>query len=145
MKNRNFLYGLLVAVLTALLAVGVLIRTFCPAAMLPPWSIPNLTAISLPVLVLDSLLFPGQNRNYGVTALVAALAFGLLPWAAGAVETGDVWRLALSGSGVFTAVTWLLSTMEQRISSGNGSRLALISGAMGIYLAVQVFSGMFPG
>lgn len=145
MKNKNSLYGFLVAVLTASLTAGVLIRTFCPAAILPPWSIPNLTAISLLVLVLDSLFFPGQNRNYGVTALVAALAFGLLPWAAGAVDTGDVWILALSGSGIFTAVSGLFSAMEQRISSGNGSRAALISGAIGIYLAAQGFSGMLPG
>lgn len=142
MKKMDFRYDLPVVAVTALLAAGVLIRTFCPAAILPRWSIPNLTAISLLILIPDSLLFPGRKRNFGATALVAALGFGLLPWAAGAVDARGVWLLALSGSGVFTGVSWLVWSMEQRLDSGKCSRLALISGGVGIYLAAQAFSGM---
>lgn len=144
MKKWYSIYGLLAVMLTAVLAATVLTKAFFPAVILPKWNISNLTGFSLLVLLVDSLLAPGAGRNYGLTAALSVAIFGLLPWGAGVVSFAGLWGSGLSGGGVFTACTWLFSGLEQRLSSGNGSRMALLSGAVGIYLAVQAFTGIFP-
>ncbi len=139
MKNRKYLLNTLLAVFTAVgLAIAVLVRTFQPAAILPELSIPNLTLLSLAVLLLDHFLAPNAPRCYITVPVLALLTFALLPWAAG---MGSV-KLALGGCAVFTAVTWLFSSMVDRMSSGHDSRLAAVVSALGLYLAVQALGGI---
>lgn len=142
-KNTYLLNTLLAVLLTAALAVIVLIRTFQPAVNLPWLNVPNLVLLSLVALVLDHFLAPEAKRCYICVPVFSAVTFGLLPFAAGLVSVAQIWKLALVGGAVFTAVTWLFSSMTDRMSTGKTSKLAAIAGALGIYLAFQCFSGMF--
>ena len=140
MKNHSFLLNvLLAAVLGAALAVGLLVRAFFPGVILPRLDIPNVTALSLAALLMERLLAKKVDRNYLRIFAFSVLTFGLLPLAAGTVGHG--WILALAGGAVFTATTWLMDSAGRRIASGNGSGAALVVTALGIYLAVQCFSG----
>lgn len=55
---------------------------------------------------------------------------------------GECWKLALVGGIVFTAVTWLFSSMVNRLASGAQAKAAPILSALGLYLAVQCFAGI---
>ena len=50
--------------------------------------------------------------------------------------------LAILGAVVFTAVTWLFSSMMDRLSSGPAAKLAPVMSALGLYLAAQCFMGI---
>ena len=143
MKNKTYLLNtLLAAVVAAGLLTGLLVKVFLPAAVLPVLNIPNLTAISLAALLLGHFLAPGAKRCYICIPVFAALTFGLLPWAAGFTAGAEVLKYTLGGCGVFTAVTWLFSSMTERMASGCNSKLAAIVSALGLYLAVQAFAGI---
>lgn len=143
MKNKTYLLNtLLAAVVTTGLLAALLVRVFVPAAVLPVLNIPNLAAISLAALVLEHFLAPGAKRCYICIPVFSAVTFGLLPWAAGFVAGGEVWKYALAGGAVFTAVTWLYSSMLDRNSTGHDSHGAAVVSALGLYLAVQAFAGI---
>jgi hypothetical protein len=72
----------------------------------------------------------------------AAITFGLLPFAACFVGALEALKLAVVGAVVFTLVTWLYSTIQDRLSSGPAAKLAPIFSALGLYLAFQAFAGM---
>ncbi len=139
MKNHKYLLNILLAAVLCLgLAIAVLVRTFQPAAVMPELSIPNLTLLSLAVLLLDRFLAPAAKRDYALILALCAVTFTLLPLAAG---MGSV-KLAIGGSAVFTAVTWLFSTMTDRMESGCHTKTAAVASALGLYLAVQAFAGI---
>ena len=69
------------------------------------------------------------------------MTFGLLPFAACFVSLTEALKLALAGGVVFTAVTWLYSSLQERLSSGPAAKAAPVIGALGLYLAVQCFAG----
>ena len=141
MKNRSYLLNvLLAAVLGAVMLLALLVKTFLPGVILPRLDIPNVTALCLVVFLIDAFVSKNADRNYILIFVFAVLTFGILPLAAGALGHG--WVLALVGGAVFTAATWLMDSAKRRIFSGNGSRLALVLTALGIYLAVQSFSGI---
>ena len=143
MKNKTYLLNTLLAVVVAGgLLTCLLVKVFQPAAVLPVLNIPNLTAISLAALLLDHLLAPGADRCYICIPVFSAMTFGLLPWAVGFVAGEDVWVYALAGGVVFTAVTWLFSSMTDRMSSGPAAKAAPFVSALGLYLAVQAFAGI---
>ena len=143
MKNKQYVLNtLLAAILGAALLACVLVRTFFPRMILPELDIPNLVLISLIALVADHYAAPGAKRCYLCIPLFAAISFGLLPWAACFVGALDALKLALAGGVVFTAVTWLYSSILDRISSGPAAKAAPIVSALGLYLAVQCFAGM---
>ena len=83
-----------------------------------------------------------RDRGYGGVFLCSALVFGLLPWAAGFTVGAEVWYCGLAGGSVFTAAAWLFSSMMERLDSGRSSRFTPLICALGLYLAVQAFSGM---
>lgn len=142
--KKTYLLNCFLAVVTALgLLAALLVKTFQPAVLLPALSVPNLVLISLAALLLDHLLNPGADRCYLCVAVFSVLTFGLLPLAAGLVSAAEALKLALIGGIVFTVVTWLFSSMTERMQTGHDSKLAAIVGALGIYLAAQCFSGMF--
>lgn len=133
----------LTAGLCALLLVCVLVKTFLPGVILPALDIPGITLISLAVLLLDHFCAPGARRNYLLIFLFSAISFAVLPLAAGMTGAGEWWKLALAGGVIFTGTTWVFESVTGRIASGNGSKTALILTALGIYLAVQCFTGIF--
>ena len=144
MKNKSYLLNMvLTAGLGALLLVCVLVKTFLPAVILPALDIPGITLISVAALLLEHLLAPGSGRNYLLIFLFSAISFAVLPLAAGMAGVGEWWKLALAGGVIFTGTTWVFESVIGRIASGNGSKTALILTALGIYLAVQCFTGIF--
>ena len=143
MKNKTYtLSTVLIAVLTAVLAVMAALRAFAPQIILPIFDIPTLTAISLVALVLDHYLAPNAKRCYICIPLFAALSFGILPFAVGMVAGKYILGLAISGAVVFTLCTFVFSSIQDRLSSGPAARLAPIMSALGIWLAVQAFAGI---
>lgn len=138
--NTFFLNVLLAGMLGLILLAWVLVRTFLPGIVLPGLDIPGLTLLSLTALLVEHALAPGQRRQYLWIFALSAATFGLLPLAAGA--TGELEKLALTGSVVFTAVTWLFTSALNRIASGKQAKAAPVIAALGIYLAAQGFAGM---
>ena len=143
MKNKTYtLSTVLIAVLTAVLAVMAALRAFSPQIILPIFDIPTLTAISLVALVLDHYLAKGAKRCWICIPIFAALSFGILPFAAGMVALSNVLGLALTGAAIFTVCTFVFTSVQDRLSSGPAARLAPIMSALGIWLAVQAFAGI---
>ncbi len=143
MKNKTYtLNALLAAVLSVALLVCILIRTLAPRVILPQLDIPNMVLISLVALVLDHYMAPGAKRCYICIPVFAAITFGLLPFAACFVGIWKALKLALAGAAVFTLVTLLYSTIQDRLSSGPVAKAAPILSALGLYLAFQAFAGI---
>ena len=143
MKNKTYtLNTVLTVVLTAVLAVMVVLRTVSPQLILMQFDIVSITGISLAALVLDHYLAPNAKRCYVCIPLFAALSFGILPWAAGMVAVKYLLGLALTGAVVFTVCTFVFTSIQDRLSSGPAAKLAPIMSAFGIWLAVQAFAGI---
>lgn len=143
MKNNKFLLNtLLAAVVFIALTVMLVIRVVAPAVVLPVLNIPNMVLLSLVALLLEQLLAPGNPRCYVCVALFSTVTFGLLPLMAGFACVHDFWKYGLIGGAVFTAVTFLFTSMTERLLTGPKARGALFVGALGIWLAAQCFAGM---
>lgn len=142
-KNTYTLNTLLVAVLTIVLLAAVLVRTFAPRMILPLLDVSNMVLISLAALLLDHYIAPGAKRCYICIPVFSALTFGLLPFAACFVGAGEAVKLGILGGVVFTAATWLFSSMADRLSSGPAAKAAPVVSALGLYLAAQCLMGMF--
>lgn len=143
MKNKTYtLNTLLAVILGAVLLIAVFVRTFAPAIILPELDLPNMVLISLLALLLDHYLAPGAKRCYICIPMFSAITFGLLPFAACFVGALDALKLALIGCAVFTAVTWLFTSMEDRLSTGPAAKAAPIVSALGLYLAAQCLMGI---
>ena len=141
-KKTYTLNTLLAVILGIVLLACVLVRTFAPRMILPLADIPNLVLISLAALLADHYLAPGAKRCYICIPVFSAITFGLLPFAACFLGAGEALKLAVLGAVVFTAVTWLFSSMTDRLSSGPAAKLAPVLSALGLYLASQCFMGM---
>ena len=141
-KKTYTLNTLLAVVLGAALLVCVVVRTFWPRMILPVLDIPNMVLLSLAALLLDHYLAPGTKRCYICIPVFSAITFGLLPFAACFVGAGEAVKLAVLGGVVFTAVTWIFSSMMDRLSSGPAAKLAPFMSALGLYLAAQCFLGL---
>lgn len=142
-KKTYILNTLLAAALGLALLTCQLVRTFAPLVILPALDVPNLVLLSLVVLVLDHYLAPKADRCYICIPVFAALTFGLLPWAAGFATGAEALKLALLGGVAFTAITWLYTSIQDRLSSGPAAKAAPVLSALGLYLACQVLMGMF--
>ena len=142
MKKTYMLNTLLAIVLGVTLLAMVVVRAFFPNMILPGADIPNLVLLSLAALLLDHYLAPGADRCYICIPVFSAITFGLLPYAAGFTTPVETLKLAVLGGAVFTAVTWLFSSMQDRLSSGPAAKAAPVFSAVGLYLAAQCFMGM---
>ena len=141
MNKKYTLNTVLPVVLGIYLLVNVIVRTFWPRMILPVLDIPNMVLVSLATLLLDHYLAPGAERCYICIPVFSAITFGLLPYAACFVGAGEALKLAVLGAVVFTAVTWIFSSMMDRLSSGPAAKLAPFMSALGLYLAAQCFMG----
>lgn len=143
MKNKTYILNtLLAAILGAALLICVLVRTFMPRIILPELDIPNMVLISLIALVADYYAAPGAKRCYICIPVFAAITFGLLPFAACFVGVLEALKLALAGGVIFTVITWLYTTMLDRLASGPVAKAAPVVSALGLYLAVQCFASI---
>lgn len=82
------------------------------------------------------------RRNWGLTLLLGALTFGLLPWAAGLTAGTEAVRFAVVGGAAFGALTFLFTSLRERLASGPSGRLAPLVTAGILFLACQCFAGM---
>ncbi|MBQ7415490.1 MAG: hypothetical protein IJW14_00450 [Oscillospiraceae bacterium] len=143
MKNKTYVLNTALAVVvTIALAICVCIRVFAPAAIIPELNIPNIALLSLIAVLADHYLAPGAKRCYLCAAVFSALTFGLLPYVAGFAAGFTVLKLALVGAAVFTLITFLFSSVQERLSSGPAAKVAPLLSAFGLYLAFQIFTGM---
>jgi hypothetical protein len=140
--NKYFLNTALAVVLGIILLVCVLVRTFAPAVILPQLSVPNVVLVSLGALLLDHYVAGAPKRCYWCVLVLSAVTFGLLPYAGGFVPAESVLTLALLGGGVFTAVTWIFTSIMDRLSTGPAAKAAPVLCAFGLFLAAQCFAGM---
>ena len=142
-KNTYLLNTILAAVVGAYLLIALAVRTFCPAVILPKAGVPNLVLLSLVALVLDHYLVPDADRCYICIPVFSAVTFGLLPFAACFVSGMEALKLGLVGCIVFTATTWLFTTIQDRLSSGPAAKASAFFSAVSLYMASQCFMGMF--
>ena len=142
-RNTYSLNTLLALVVFAALLIAVIVRTVSPAVIIPAWNIPNMVLISLLTLLLDHYISPNTKRCYICIPVFAAITFGLLTWLSGFIAGTDVWKIALVGGIVFTATTWLFTSIQDRLSSGPAAKAAPILSAFALYLAVQGFMNIF--
>ena len=143
MKNRSYVLNTVLAVvMTLALTVCILLRTFCPWVIIPELNIPNMAGLSLIALLADHYLARGAKRCCICTFLFSAVTFGVLPYAAGFAAGWDVVKLALVGGVVFTLLTFLYSSVQERLSSGPSAKAAPLLSAFGLYLAFQVFANI---
>jgi hypothetical protein len=141
-KNMYFLNTALAVVLGTALLVAVLVRTFGPIIIIPPLNIPNMVLLSLVALLADHYLSGGAKRCYICIPVLSALTFGLLPFAACFVGVWDALKLGVVGGVVFTVVTVLFTSIQDRLSSGPDCKAAPVLSAFGLYLAAQCFMGI---
>jgi len=141
-NNKYFLNTMLAAVVGSVLFVCVLLRAFAPGVILPEMDIGNLVLLSLVALLLDHYLQPDAKRCYICIPVFSGLVFGLLPLAACFVSAMEALKLGAVGAGIFTLVTWLFSSIQDRLSTGPAAKAAPIFSAVGLYLAAQCFMGI---
>lgn len=143
MSNKKYVLNTMLAcVLGLYLLVVIFVRVFAPQIILPHLGVPELTLISLAALLLDHYLARGAERCYICIPAASAITFFLLSFGA-YLGVREALRLAVLGSIVFTAVTWLFSSIQDRLSSGPAAKAAPVMSALGLYLASQAFAGMF--
>ena len=141
-KNQYFLNSALAVVLGIACVIAVLVRTFAPAALIPQLDIPNMAALSLATLLVDHYAAKGAKRCYICIPVFATLTFGILPFCAGFASILEAVKLAVLGGVVFTATTWIYTSLQDRLSTGPMAKLAPLFSALGLYLAVQCFAGL---
>lgn len=143
MKNKSYVLNTALAVvMTVALTVCILLRTFCPWLIIPELNIPNMALLSLIALLLDYYIARGAKRCYICTFLFSGIIFGVLPYLSGFAAGWEVMKLALVGGVVFTLLTILYSSVQERLSSSPNAKAAPLLSAFGLYLAFQVFSNI---
>ena len=141
-KNTYTLNTVLAMVLGAALLAAVLVRTFAPRIIIVELDVPNMVLISLVALVVDHYLAPNAKRCYICIPVFSALTFGLLPFAACFVGAVEALKLSITGGILFTTMTWLFSSVQDRLSTGPAAKAAPVVSAFGLYLAIQALMGM---
>ena len=143
MKDRTYLLNTILAAVVGIAMLAImLVHTFLPAFIIPKVNIPNIALLCLVALTLEGYIAPGAKRCYICIPVFSAITFGLLPWAAGYIAADSIWVLAISGGVIFTLLTWLYTSICRRLSSGPATKLAPLACAVGMYLAVQCFTGI---
>lgn len=143
MNNKTyFLNTMLAIVLGCVLLAAVLVRTFAPMIIIPELNIPNMVLLSVAALELDHYLAKGAKRCYICIPVFAAITFGMLPYLAGFVTVAMAAKLALIGAVVFTVVTLLFTSIQDRLSTGPAAKVAPIFSGVCLYLASQCMVGI---
>ena len=93
-------------------------------------------------LLLEHFLTKGNPRCYICVPVFGVLTFGILPLMAGFACQHDFWKYGLVGGAVFTAVTFLFTSAQDRLLTGPKAKAAAIITGAGIWLAFQCFAGI---
>ncbi len=140
MKNRTtILNSVLAVVLGIVLLISILVKMALPHYILPKMGIPYLVAVSLAALVITHFIQTEEGCPI-CQAVLAAVTFAVLPWAAG-LATAPVWKLVICGGVVFAVLNAMFTAMEKRMELAEVSKYAVIPAAFGLFLAFQCFSG----
>lgn len=140
MKNRTtILNSILAVVLGVVLLISVIAKAVSPHFILPEMNIPYVVAVSLTALVLTHFVKTEEGCPV-CQAILAAVTFAVLPWAAG-LTTVAVWKLALCGGIVFAILNAMFTAMVKRMELADVCRYAVIPAAFGLFLACQCFAG----
>ena len=123
-------------------AIALLVRVWLPAAVIPRLNIPNMVTLSVIALLIEHFLTKGNPRCYICIPVFGALVFGILPLMAGFACQHDFWKYGLVGAVVFTAVTFLFTSAQDRLLTGPKAKAAIVVTALGIILASQCFAGI---
>ena len=123
MQEKYTLNTALAAVVGLGCLAAVLYRVFLSAAVLPAVGLPAAAACSLLALAAEAYLSKGvPRRNWGLTLLLGALTFGLLPWAAGLTAGTEAVRFAVVGGAAFGALTFLFTSRLFSVALPPGRR-----------------------
>lgn len=140
MKNRTTVLNTLLAlVLGVTLLISVIAKMLCPQLIVPGIDIPYIVAVSLIALVLTHFVKTEEGCPL-CQALLAAVTFAVLPWAAG-LATVAVWKMALIGGIVFAILNAMFTAMVKRMELSDVCKYAVIPAAFGLFLACQCFAG----
>ena len=143
MKNKTyFLSTVLAAELGVLMLAAILVRTFLPAVILPKPEIPTIVLVSLIALLINHYVAKDTKPSYVRVAYLAIVSFGVIPFAAGYVSVAEAFKVAGIGGITFVVVTWLFTSMQDRLATGPAKKLAPIISALCLYLASQGMMGM---
>lgn len=144
MKNTYRLNTFLAVVTELVLLWYLVLDAFAPAAILPPLDVMLISGISLVALVLEHYSGPrAETRSWPVVAVLNAVTFALLPLAAGLLTGQDLIRFALVGCLVCTVLTFLFTSICDRLTSGSAGKAAPLLCAGVLFLAVQGCSGLW--
>jgi hypothetical protein len=141
-NNRYFLNTVLVVVLFVAGVIGMIVKVMLPDAVFPPLNIPNMVLLSVIALYLEHLIAPNNPRCYICIPIFGVLSFGILPLFAGFACQHTFWKIGLVGGIVFTVVTYLFTSVTDRLQTGPKARGALLFTCLGIFLAAQCFAGI---
>lgn len=141
-KKIDLLPIFFVVILALVMAAALCIRTFLPGAVLPKLDIPAMVGLSLIALLTEQFTGKVAKRDPVCLAIYGALAFSLLPAAAGIIPTAMWWKYALVGGIVFSVTVALYTSLTRRLLSGPTAKAAPVIGAVCLWLASQCFSGI---
>ena len=141
-NNRYFLNTMLVVVLFIAGVIGMIVKIMLPDAVFPPLNIPNMVLLSVIALYLEYLIAPNNPRCYICIPIFGVLSFGILPLFAGFACQHTFWKIGLVGGIVFTLITYLFTSVTERLQTGPKARGALLFTCLGIFLAAQCFAGI---
>jgi len=141
-EKKYVLNTILTIIMCAALLTVVLLRTFVPAIILPELNLPNMVLISLAALLIEHRIGRCVRRCYICIPVFSAVTFGLLPWAAGMYAPLEALKLGVLGGLVFTAVTWLFSSIQERLASGPAAKAAPVICAVCMFCAAQCLTGI---
>lgn len=140
--KKSFPNLMLVILLAVVLAVCRIVKVCVPFWIVPELNIPNMVLLCGAALVLDYYWNRGTCPVNLWMPVLAALAFGMLPLAAGFAGVKEALKLALLGAVVFTACAWVFDSMEDRLTSGPAAKAAPVLSVLVLYLAAQCFTGI---
>ena len=146
MKHNPLNRAVLLAAVVGLACLGLSVGgALAPMAILPKLDLPLMLGLSLIALTLDGYLGAGSKLSWPALLANAALggiAFGLLPWCAGAAGGTPAWVLGLAGGAVFGTASLLYTAALERIAPGPKAPLAPAGAALMLFLAGQCLSGL---
>ena len=120
----------------------VFLRTLAPGLILPQLDIPTVVLLCLLALLAEAWFSPQAEHNYVVLALVGAMLFGLLPFAASVLSWQQNILSGVVGLVMLPALTAVFVSIRHRLASGPHAPLASLACALCLYLAMQAFRGV---
>ena len=131
--------------LTVLLGLWLLamicLRTLLPGHILPHLDIPAVALLCLGALLAEHYLAPEAEHSYLLLAVLGALHFGLLPFAAGFALWQRALALALTGALALPLTSTAFTCACRR--GGDRAPLGPWVFALGWFLAVQALRGVW--